>query len=161
MTANQESKNASSSFRKCSHSESEAMSAIAIDAQNMVRSAAHPVVAGETVKAQMRKAALNLRYPAGDWRVKAAWYGEAGSWGAALFRDFEERFRAWQAKQNVRANTIRSDALSSLAALRDAYASIDPEAHREQIEGIERALLAAGYQPNPVGGTSRSSESQS
>jgi len=76
MPAKLESMNDRSSFRKCS--EMDAMSAVALDAQRMAREAAHPVEAGETVKAQMRRSAQNLRYPVGDWRVKAAWYGEAG-----------------------------------------------------------------------------------
>jgi len=77
-----------------------------------------------------------------------------------MFRDFEGRFNAWKAKGERRSDAIKSDAIAALAALRDAYASIDPEAHREQIEGIERALVEAGYRPHPVGGTARSSETQ-
>jgi hypothetical protein len=158
MTADQESINARYAFRTCSHSETEAVSAIALDAQKMARAAAQPLQAGETVKAQMRRAALNLKYPVGDWRIKAAWYGEAGSWGAALFRDFEDRFHAWKAKQEQRSGSNRDRAAAALAALRETLARDGSPVLSQQIEGIERALRSAGIEPLPVGGIARPSE---
>jgi hypothetical protein len=160
MSESQESISERSSFRKGSRSELDAMSSVALDAQRMARDAAHPLEPGDTIKAQMNRAAANLRYPLGDWRVKAAWYGEAGSWGAAMFRDFEERFHAWRRRQEEKANVRRSDAATALAELREVYARVDAAGYREQIEGIERALIELGITPSPLSGTARSSEHQ-
>lgn len=143
---------ARSAFQKCSHTELEAMSAVALDAQRMVRAAAHPLEPGDTVKAQMRRASQNLRYVAGDWRVKAAWYGEAGCWGAALFRDFEERFHAWDARRQRRADAQQSTAEAALVGLRSALAAHpDEDFFRSAIESIDGALGDQGGKQTAMG----------
>lgn len=139
------------SFRQCSTGEHEIMKAIAIDAESMVKEAANPVQPGETVKAQLNKAALNLGYAAGDWRVKAAWYGEAGCWGAATFRNLQERYEAWRERQERRANERASNAAAVLRSLRATLAEADPDFHREQISAIDAALLNEGGQAPSVG----------
>lgn len=136
------------------------MSAIALDAQKMVRAAAHPLEVGETIKAQQNRAALNLRYSPGDWRIKAAWYGEAGSWGAALFRDFEERFNAWKARQERQSEAARTNAAATMAALCEALSRTGEAVHREQAEAIQRALSAAGLGSLHLGGVDRPSENK-
>ncbi len=73
------------------------MRAIAFEARSIVRSAAEPVAAGETVKAQVRRAVQALRLPA--WRIRAAWYGETGCWSASAL----EALRAAHADMQARA----------------------------------------------------------
>lgn len=125
-------------------SEEDAMNAVALDAERMVKAAALPVEPGETIKAQMNRAARNLRYPSGDWRVRAAWYREAGCWGAAAFRDLQERYAAFRSRQDARTRSKQSDAIAALSALREAYANADPEFFSDQIRAIERAFDEAG-----------------
>lgn len=133
-----------SSFNIRSSVEPDAMSAIAAEAEFMVKNAAAPLVAGETVKAQMNRAARNLRYVPGDWRVKAAWYREAGCWGAATFRDLQERYTKWRERQEARANARSSDATAALRALYFRYAETNPELFREQMDAIEHVLQHSG-----------------
>lgn len=141
------------SFNICSLMEPGAMHEIAVEAQSMVFEAAHPARVGETIKAQLNRAARNLGYKAGDWRVKAAWYGEAGCWGAATFRDLERRFTEWKATNDRRERAARIEAeraASALIALRAAYASGDEDFHREQVMAIDAALAAMGVGYRPV-----------
>lgn len=160
MSENRESIHAGYSFRKSSSSELDAMSGIASDAQMMVRAAAHPVEAGETVKAQMNRAATNLRYSAGDWRVKAAWYGEAGSWGAAMFRDFEERFNAWKARQEKRSNASEASTATFMAAMCERLSRSGEAVDREQAKALADALRAMGIELRGLGQVDRPSESK-
>lgn len=138
------------SFNIRSCVEHEAMSAVALDAQSIVFAAADPVQPGETVKAQMNRAARNLGFKAGDWRVKAAWYLEAGCWSAALFRDFEERFEQWNARHERRARQHAANAIAPLLALRASYAESDPDFYREQIVALDAALAGMGAGTRPL-----------
>jgi hypothetical protein len=135
-------------FHICSPQESEAMSDIAYDAQCMVRDAAD-ASGGAKIKAQMNSAARNLGYAPGDWRIKAAWYGEAGAWGAAMFRDLENRYAAWKNRRNHREELARGNAnkaASELLAVRDRLlAAGDEDFHREQLVAIDAALAAMGF----------------
>lgn len=134
-------------FHICSPQETEAMSDIAFDAQAMVREAAD-ARGGAKIKSQMNAAARNLGYPLGDWRIKAAWYGEAGAWGAAMFRDLENRFEAWKARRSNKEEMARGNAnkaAAELLAMRDRlFASGDADFHREHILAIDAALAAMG-----------------
>lgn len=140
-------------LRVCSQQESEAMSDIAYDAQMMVRDAAD-ARGGSIVKKQMNTAARNLGYAPGDWRVKAAWYGEAGSWGAAMFRDLENRYRAWKGRQERKEGIARGNAdkaATELLALRDRMlAAGDQEFNCEHVVAIDAALAAMGFGHRPV-----------
>jgi hypothetical protein len=142
---------AGSSFNIRSSVEQEAMSAIALEARGIVRAASEPVAPGETVMAQMNRAARNLGFAAGDWRVKAAWYGEAGCWGAAAFRDLQDRFEKWTARNERRASGRASAAAASLAALRQSLAATDPDFHREHILALDAALAGMGVDDRALG----------
>ena len=137
-----------SSFRKCS--EREAMNTVAAEAQRMVFEAAEPG-AGETVKAQMNTAADNLGYPRGHWRVRAAWYEEAGSWSARAFRELEERYEAWKQRRKRRdADADRRAAgearahLTRLEHIRGALLQTDADFHRPEIDALQRAIELLG-----------------
>jgi len=131
--------------------EHDAMSAVALEARDIVRSAAQPISSGETIKAQMNRAARNLGYAAGDWRVKAAWYLEAGCWGAATFRDLQDRYEKWTSRNERRARARADAAAASLGALRDRLAATDPDFHREQIVALDAALAAMGLGDRAMG----------
>lgn len=139
-----------SSFNIRSTVEHDAMGAIALAARDIVRSAAEPISAGETIKAQMNRAARNLGYAAGDWRVKAAWYLEAGCWGAATFRDLQDRYEKWTSRNERRARAHASAAAASLGAMRDRLAATDPDFHREQIVALDAALARMGADDRPL-----------
>ena len=117
------------------------MNAIAIEARDMVRRAAEPVQPGETVKAQMRRAWINLGRPK-FWRVRAAWHGEAGNWLAPAFRDLEERYRAYCDKRDREARAEVALAASRLAALREVLAAADPRALGQEISALDLAIRA-------------------
>ncbi len=63
---------------------------LADELRRLVREAAKPVEAGETIKAQIRRAWMTLGRP-DYWRVRAAWHGEAGRWTASAVEDFRAR----------------------------------------------------------------------
>lgn len=63
---------------------------IAAEMLGLVREAAQPVAAGESIKAQIRRAWIALGRP-DFWRVRAAWHGEAGKWTASAVDDFRAR----------------------------------------------------------------------
>lgn len=109
------------------------------EAMRLVRSAASPIGPGESVKAQMRRSAERLgmaRDRTLNRRHRAAWYGEAGSWGADLLIDLQSRFRSWQSKQrqeDARARTAMADDLDSLA---ERLSRTDPTFFGADIEGL-------------------------
>lgn len=125
------------------------MSALAIEMQQLVRSAAEPVAPGETVKAQMRRAWAVLGRPP-YWRLRAAWYGEAGCWSGAAVLDFQSRARARETRE-AKARDSAGEAAAALVALRRAYASSgDQDFHRGQIVAIDAALAAMGADDRAV-----------
>ena len=117
--------------------------ALAIEARSIVRGAAEPITAGETVKAQMRRAWTALGRPP-MWRLRAAWYGEAGSWSAAAFEDLRGRYRAWCEKQEREGRARTSTEIERLAGLRSFLAATDPDFHRDTIARLDEALRDLG-----------------
>lgn len=138
------------SFNVRSIDEVRVMSEVASLAQVMVREAAQPVPSGETVKGQLRRAARALGYRDGDWRVRSAWYGEAGAWSAAAFVDLQKRFNAWRVRHERRA---RAEVDANVERYRSVVAglrAIDPDFHRDTIAALERAIDAARPADRPV-----------
>jgi hypothetical protein len=116
--------------------ESGHMSAIALEAQSIVRKAAEPVPAGMTVKGQLRMASRALGYPEGFWRVRAAWHGEAGCWSASALEDLRARFRRWQDKQNTKARAADLTHAARLEAVAAALESKDADFYRTEAESL-------------------------
>lgn len=90
-------------------------SVLASEMQAIVRSAAAPVLPGDSVKAQLRRAHQCLGQPK-FWRVRAAWHGEAGSWSGDAVSEFRERFMrikkpSQQALHDMQAATLEAIAL--------------------------------------------------
>ena len=80
---------------------------VADEVEGWAKCAATPVQPGETVKAQINRAAVNLgldREERDRRSVRAAWYGEAGSWSARKYVDFKYRYERWKAKQERKAD---------------------------------------------------------
>lgn len=115
------------------------MNAIACEMERLVKHAAEPIAAGESIKAQMRRAWEALGRPTW-WRFRAAWYREAGAWPAYVVDDFRTRAAARHRKQEEVRARERTNAASVLADLRQHYAASDPELYREQIAAIDAAL---------------------
>ena len=119
---------------------------IAFEARRYVKDAAGPIHAGESIKAQLRRSAANLA-PVPHWRVRAAWYGEAGSWSAAAMDDLRARWRAWKAKQeatqeaklHVETTLLRAQ----VAALKEKLMASDPEFYCAEIDRLEWQLRVA------------------
>lgn len=120
-------------------------SAIAAEAQRIVRDAAEPVPAGETIKGQMRRAARALGYADGHWRIRAAWNGEAAPWSAAAFEELRDRYRLWRERQAKRAETEEQKLAAVYAALAERLENQDAEFHRNDID----ALLALARRARP------------
>lgn len=108
----------------------------------MVRDAARPIAPGETIKAQMRRAWAELGRPP-MWRVRAAWYGEAGSWTAAAFEDLRMRSRAFCARQEARAHERADLCRAAMAAHRESLAASRPVVHRELVDAAIAVLDGA------------------
>lgn len=107
---------------------------IADDLQSCVRIPATPILPGETVAAQMRRSWERLGRPKW-WRLKAAWYGEAGSFSAVAAQDLQQRFVAWRDAESRRVASAAATEHARQAAtdrdllrrLRDQHAT---ELHR-------------------------------
>lgn len=84
---------------------------IASEMQSLVFEAAEPVRPGDTVKAQQRRAWIELQRPPW-WRLRAAWYGEADCWSGRAVDDMRQRDRA----RREREASLR-DAAEDLGAL--------------------------------------------
>lgn len=121
-------------------------SAIAREAQKIVKHAATPIPPGENIKGQLRRSCSNLGYPDGHWRIRAAWKGEADSWSAEALELLRHRYDLWRAKRA----SVRKSEEEKLAALYAAVAerleATDPRFHRNDIVALldqARALIGA------------------
>lgn len=119
----------------------EAMSSLALEAQRIVRDAARPVAPGEGIKAQMRRAWTALGHPEW-WRVRAAWYGEAGSWSAVAFDDLRMRYADWTERQQRRARLQGSTLADHLEATARGMVEADADFHRQDVAGLLDAVRA-------------------
>ena len=148
---------AGSSFRQRSRSDAEMSEALAIEAQQIVRNAAQPVESGETVKAQMRRAWAALGRPP-FWRVRAAWYGAAGSWSAAAFDDLRDRYDRWAKRMEVKGRARADNTREQLAALRAQLAHADPDFHRDTIAQVDETLRRLGGEGIDMGDRDRAGD---
>lgn len=138
------------SFRICSRQGDDMTSTIAQEARDIVLGAAEPVKPGEGVKAQMNRAARALGFAVGHWRVRAAWYGEAGCWSARAFEDLRARWKRFEAEQERKA---RAEALTQavrLAALVEAMNASDPDFHSPQTDCLLSQIHALGNGGRPL-----------
>lgn len=127
------------SYKFCSRKERPVSSTIAVEAQEIVRAAAMPIPAGETIKGQLRRAARALGYRDGDWRIKAAWYSEAGSWSAEAFEELRVRHREWREKQTRLADLEQKTLAATLAAFASQLeAGQDAGFSSAQADGLRR-----------------------
>jgi hypothetical protein len=106
--------------------------AIALEVKTICRRAAEPVLPGESITAQLRRAWDNLGRPP-FWRVRAGWYDDrAGNWSAAAVKDFQDRYVALIARNSRRAVQAR--------AIEDAKQSVSPKTMLEQARDEFRSL---------------------
>ena len=132
----------------CSVRSDEAVS-LAAEMQGLVYGAAEPVRPGETVKAQQRRAWEALRRPP-YWRVRAAWYGEAGCWSGVAVDDMRRRARALRKQEAGTREQARSlEALYATVAER-LRASPDAEFHSNDIAALLHAARVFGAVGRPV-----------
>lgn len=108
---------------------------IATDAQRIVLDAAGPS-AGRTIARQMQDAARALGYRAGSWRVRAAWYCEAGAWSAAAVEDLRERYRTWREKQGRLASAEASKLASVYRSIAAQLERTDAEFHAADVASL-------------------------
>lgn len=118
------------------------VSAIALEMQRLVRSAAMPVQAGETVKGQQRRAWDALKRPP-FWRLRAAWYGEAGCWSAASVEDMRRRDKERREKE-ARANGQAKELGALYATIAQRLASSDADFHSHDVAALLDAARALG-----------------
>lgn len=123
---------------------------IAAELQNMVYEAAGSIEPGESIKAQINRAWVNLGRPA-FWRVRRAWYGNGGNWTATALEDFRARHKVWKARQKARGCEQRDVALARLVALRGALADSDPHFHRAIIAVLDDTIRDMGNQTERMG----------
>lgn len=135
-----------SSFRECSRVEgvSNVSHAIAAEAQTLVREAAKPIAPGDTVKAQLRRAARALGYRDGDWRIRAAWYREAGCWSASALEDLRARFRTWRAAQDRAAIVEMETQAARFRAIASSLGNSDADLDREEAARLLEAAVVLG-----------------
>jgi hypothetical protein len=121
---------------------------IATEARRLVMSAAEPVSAGETVKAQMRRAWERLGRPSW-WRIRAAWYGEASCWSAAALEDLRNRADHWSTKQRERGRAEAQNLAAVLSRFLEADAPAAPNLAREDLDQARDLVrrLCGGSRP--------------
>lgn len=119
---------------------------ISSEMREIVRDAAAPVKAGETVKGQQRRAWENLGRPP-YWRVRKAWFGHAGNWVAAAVEDFRTRHHELQEKRARREAAERAagrveaaDYAARLDRLRMALTNADEDFYRAEINALRFAI---------------------
>ena len=113
-----------------------AMTDAAALAEGLVKECALPVLAGESVKAQMRRSASRLRrngLSGASGKVKRAWYREAG---ASTYLEIKRAYDRWQAGLGPVAMAEK------LNALRTLLNDVDPEFHREAVQHLGNAVRA-------------------
>ena len=130
-----------SSFNLCS--EQETMSALALEMQDIVRNAAMPVRPGDTIKGQMNRAWRALQTPP-FWRIKAAWYGEAGCWDGAAIEDMRARDARRRREKERLAREEAALASARVSSLRARLLTTDPEFHEADVPALDQALRAIG-----------------
>lgn len=128
----------------CSICSEESMS-IAAEMQSIVFTAAEPVPAGASVKAQQLRAWKALGRPP-FWRLRAAWYGEAECWSGKAIEDLRRRARARQEREeNAREQAQQLG--SKYAAFAESLREADPDKHRHRADEFGRlaSRLGASY----------------
>ncbi len=116
-------------------------SVIATEMQSLVRHAAEPIKAGETVKAQMVRSWERLGRPTW-WRIKACWYGESGGFSAQAVRDIQARYRLWREAETRRAaHAAEVEQLTRDRLDREALEATRAE-YRSELARIEQQLAA-------------------
>ena len=120
------------------------MLSISFEAQRMVREAAKPVRRGATVKEQMNAAARSLGYPAGHWRIRAAWNGEADSWSAVAFQELKDKYDGMVARQRRTINTGKQRLAALYAELALRLEETDAQFHRGEIDRLIDTARALG-----------------
>lgn len=129
------------SYRVCS--ERNGMSVIAAEMRALAQSAAEPVSPGETVKAQQRKAWETLRRPA-FWRLRAAWYGEAGCWSAVAVEDMRRR-HAERLRKEAKTREQATELGTLFAGIAGRLqASPDAKSYRDDIHELLDAACTLG-----------------
>ena len=120
---------------------------IGTECQGYVRDAGEP--GGGTIKAQQNRAAENLGYPRGHWRIREAWYGEAGSWSCWAVEELRLRYDNWKAATEREARHISTEQRKRLSSLRYALAETDPDAFGPEIAALDDAIdkLGGSYRP--------------
>lgn len=122
---------------------------IAVEMQSLVLHAAEPVAAGETIKAQQRRAWERLQRPS-FWRLRAAWYGEAGCWSARAVEDMRRRDAA-RLQKEAKARDHAAELGQLFAGIAERLqASPDPEFHREDVAALLDAARALGAEGRPL-----------
>lgn len=103
----------------------------ASEARDLVRRAVGDA-SGLTIKAQLRQAERNLGYGMDGWRVRDAWYGRAGRWGAATIQDLRQQFAAWRERASCDTVKERCGFAAHVAAIRTLLREI--ERHVTELE---------------------------
>lgn len=105
----------------------------------LLRRLADPVVAGESVKACLRRASMRAGIPHGQ--TKRLWYSEMSTIPAFLADQIRERAAAHDRK-------LKASMVDALAAMQTS----DPDFYRSATEALSAALLQNGNVSRPDGG---------
>lgn len=111
-------------------------SAIAREAQKIVKDAARPIPPGENIKGQLRRACANLGYPQGHWRVLAAWKGEAAAWSAEALDELRARSEAWGRRKASLADAEAEKLAALYMSISRRLESNDVRFHRNDIAAL-------------------------
>ncbi|UDL95477.1 hypothetical protein LGH83_04450 [Lichenihabitans sp. PAMC28606] len=121
--------------------------AIAFEIQTICRRAAEPVAPGESIKAQLRRAWVNLGRPP-MWRLRAGWYSDnAGNWSAAAVADFQSRYLALIERKGRTVEIMKSKADLIAGRTQPKTVELAFDEYRtlvSRIEAIETALRVRG-----------------
>lgn len=128
--------------KKCENASESKMSALC-EAQTLVRRLAEPCTAGDSVKAQIGRAAR--RTGIGFNRIRSLWYGDERASVSAVEMDVLRR--AVGARQNKVA-AGRDELLARVEALEARLSAIDPDFYRPHVDTLRRAVSGMGRADN-------------
>lgn len=112
------------------------MSSAALDCEQWVKAPSQ----GQGSPGEQIHAAVKALKGVPHWRIRDAFYGNAGSWGVAAYLQLRDAYDRWEAKQHDRLSAETRAAIEALSVQRERLSQTDPELHQVHIAALDVAI---------------------